>query len=110
MVLTRTKCRRKSSLTPFGSMWQARINYRYYNPTDGRWTRRDPIGIEGGLNLYRGLIGNPIQLIDHEGKGPFAVALLFILAAWVTCAGVSFYKATKFDANDKKGIVMRLVV
>ena len=21
-----------------------RINYRYYNPTDGRWMRRDPIG------------------------------------------------------------------
>lgn len=26
-------------------------NYRYYNPTDGRWTRRDPIGIEGGINF-----------------------------------------------------------
>lgn len=27
-------------------------NYRYYNPIDGRWTRRDPIGIEGAVNLY----------------------------------------------------------
>ena len=24
----------------------------YYNPADGRWTRRDPIGIKGGMNLY----------------------------------------------------------
>lgn len=30
-----------------------RINYRYYNPSDGRWTRRDPIGIKGGFNLYK---------------------------------------------------------
>ena len=27
-------------------------NYRYYNPQDGRWTRRDPIGIDGGINVY----------------------------------------------------------
>ena len=26
-----------------------RINYRYYNPTDGRWTRRDPARILQGI-------------------------------------------------------------
>jgi RHS repeat-associated protein len=31
--------------------------YRYYNPTTGRWPSRDPIGEEGGLNLY-GFVGN----------------------------------------------------
>ena len=35
------------------SMWRVRINYRYYNPTDGRWTRRDPMGIVGGINEYK---------------------------------------------------------
>ena len=34
------------------SMGRVRINSRYYNPTDGRWTRRDPIGNRGGVNLY----------------------------------------------------------
>lgn len=27
-------------------------NYRYYNPPDGRWTRRDPIEEESVINLY----------------------------------------------------------
>ncbi|WPX40791.1 RHS repeat-associated core domain-containing protein [Akkermansia sp. N21116] len=27
-------------------------NYRDYNPTDGRWLTRDPIGEQGGHNLY----------------------------------------------------------
>ena len=31
--------------------------YRYYLPELGRWPSRDPIGEEGGLNLYR-MIGN----------------------------------------------------
>ena len=31
--------------------------YRYYNPQLGRWPSRDPIGEDGGLNLY-GFVGN----------------------------------------------------
>ena len=48
-------------------MGRVRINYRYYNPTDGRWTRRDPIGINGGMNLY-GFVGNRVLFaIDELG-------------------------------------------
>ena len=77
-------------------------NYRYYTPLDGRWTRRDPIGIKGGLNLYRGFMGAPTQLIDLEGEGPFAVALLLLLIAWLSCAGIAFYNAVDFAVDDKK--------
>ncbi len=42
-------------------------NYRYYNPTIGRWTKRDPIGEYGGHNLY-GFIGNDsINNVDYLG-------------------------------------------
>ncbi|MFR9547002.1 MAG: RHS repeat-associated core domain-containing protein, partial [Rikenellaceae bacterium] len=41
-------------------------NYRHYNPADGRWINRDPIGIEGGLNLY-GFVGNRVWLWDVLG-------------------------------------------
>ena len=34
--------------------------YRYYDPRDGRWLNRDPIGESGGLNLY-GMVGNDPQ-------------------------------------------------
>ena len=43
---------------------------RYYNPTIGRWISRDPIGEDGGLNLY-GFVGNdPISSIDPIGLDP----------------------------------------
>ena len=45
-----------------------RVNYRYYNPTDGRWTRRDPIGVEGGYNLYTYCKNIPVLLADRLGK------------------------------------------
>jgi RHS repeat-associated protein len=31
--------------------------YRYFDPVTGRWPSRDPIGEEGGINLY-GFVGN----------------------------------------------------
>ena len=40
-------------------------NYRHYNPQDGRWINRDPIGIQGGYNLY-GFVGNKVSWIWDE--------------------------------------------
>ena len=42
-------------------------NYRHYNPTDGRWTSRDPIAEQGGYNLYGFLFNDPISFIDYLG-------------------------------------------
>ena len=33
---------------------------RYYNPQTGRWLNKDPIGEDGGLNLY-GMVNNDIN-------------------------------------------------
>ena len=41
--------------------------YRYYSPELGRWTRRDPIGEEGGLNLYQSVANNLPNGIDALG-------------------------------------------
>jgi len=41
--------------------------YRHYDPKTGRWPSRDPIGEEGGVNLY-GFVGNDsIGRIDRLG-------------------------------------------
>ncbi len=41
--------------------------YRYYDSGNGRWLSRDPIGEEGGLNLY-GFVGNdPVNQWDYLG-------------------------------------------
>lgn len=41
--------------------------YRYYDPVTGRWPSRDPIGEDGGENLYNYTINNPINQIDVLG-------------------------------------------
>ena len=42
-------------------------NYRDYNPTDGRWLTRDPIGERGGHNLYGFVKNNSSRNIDRLG-------------------------------------------
>ena len=42
--------------------------YRFYDPGAGRWLNRDPIGEEGGVNLY-GMVGNdPVNAFDVLGQ------------------------------------------
>lgn len=41
---------------------------RYYLPWLGRWGSSDPIGIEGGINIYSYTSGKPILQIDRQGN------------------------------------------
>ena len=41
--------------------------YRYYDPLTGRWPSRDPIGEEGGSNLYRFVGNDALNLFDGLG-------------------------------------------
>ncbi|UDQ97751.1 RHS repeat-associated core domain-containing protein [Lentisphaerae bacterium WC36] len=42
-------------------------NYRYYNPTTGKWISRDPIQEYGGYNLYCLSNGDSINAVDKLG-------------------------------------------
>lgn len=41
--------------------------HRYYDPKTGRYITPDPIGLDGGTNLYAYVQNNPVNLIDPLG-------------------------------------------
>jgi RHS repeat-associated protein len=48
---------------------------RYYDPDTGRFLSEDPLGLEGGVNLYVYAGNNPVMFVDPEGE--IAVLVLF---------------------------------
>ncbi len=41
---------------------------RYYAPWLARWTAPDPAGMVDGVNLYEYVRGNPVRLVDPDGR------------------------------------------
>ena len=56
-------------------------NYRFYDASVGRWISQDPIGLEGGTNLYGYVHAGPIDAADPLG--------LFVPAAAVAAAAMA---------------------
>ncbi len=45
--------------------------HRYYNPETGRYITADPIGLEGGINLFTYASNGPVNSIDPNGLETF---------------------------------------
>jgi len=72
---------RETNLTRFGS--------RDYDPITGRWTTKDQVRFDGGdINLYRYVVGDPVNDVDPTGRNPMAYPLLYCEANPHVCAAV----------------------
>jgi RHS repeat-associated protein len=70
--------------------------YRYYDPVTGRWPSRDPIGEQGGVNLY-GFVGNDgVSRSDVFGLSGLELVLHQALS------GLHDYKTCKYGGKTGK--------
>jgi RHS repeat-associated protein len=58
-----------------GSMGKFYNYFRTYDPSTGRYLESDPVGLQGGLNSYGYVRGNPIRYVDPSGTGPLGTAI-----------------------------------
>ena len=49
--------------------------HAFYNPKQGRWLSREPLGEAGSINLYEYVGGNPVNYIDPLGLWTFGFGL-----------------------------------
>ena len=78
--------------------------YRYYLPEIGRWLNRDPLGEDGGLNLYVFMGNNSISSIDLFGLVSALPALQDIQIRRIDVSLIDMLlHALKIDEGDGLG-------
>ncbi len=73
--------------------------YRYYDPQNGRWLGRDPIGEQGGANLYQIVSNSAPNIVDSKGRIPVLIGGAVLVGAGVVGAGIGWGLAQLFPGQ-----------
>lgn len=86
---------------------------RYYNPAIRRFISEDPIGMEGGMNVYAYAGNNPIGYVDPEGTEKVTAGMNTAYTQWIQ-EGISnanfMRQQAEFWNENPLALGMRLVL
>ncbi len=81
------------------------VRNRYYLPTLGRWLTRDPIGYQGGINLYEYVQSSPVGNVDGAGEAnkKYLIPLVKRYFPYVWFNHISTWERVVVRYNCEKG-------
>ena len=75
--------------------------HRHYDPSVGRYLAADPIGLDGGINLFVYVQNDPVNFVDPEGKFAIFTGLRIIGSAMWQVVNPIFAKKTDKNSTQQ---------